>query len=205
MSYDTLASADVVAKTAEALKARGVEAFSIASKADALEKIKTLIPAGASVMNGSSRTLEEIGYIEYLKSGAHDWNNLHAAIVAESDPAKQAMLRQQAVFSDFYLGSVHAIAESGEMVIASASGSQLPALTFTAKNIIIVAGTQKIVPTLADAMHRLETYVFPLEDKRMKEVGYGGSLLAKILIFAHEHAKMGRKVHVLLVEEKLGY
>ncbi|HEY5383383.1 MAG TPA: lactate utilization protein [Candidatus Paceibacterota bacterium] len=205
MDYDTLASPDVVAKTVEALKAHGVEALFMQNKADALEKIKTLIPAGASVMNGSSRTLEEIGYIEYLKSGTHGWNNLHAGILAEADPAKQAMLRQQAVFSDFYLGSAHAISQSGEMVIASATGSQLPALTFTAKNIIIVAGTQKIVPTLGDAMHRLETYVFPLEDKRMKDAGYGGSLLAKILIFAHEYAKMGRKVQVLLVNEQLGY
>jgi L-lactate utilization protein LutC len=205
MSYDTLASTDAVAKTIEALKARGVEAIVVANKADALEKIKALIPAGASVMNGSSRTLEEIGYIEYLKSGAHGWDNLHAAIVAESDPAKQAGLRQQAVFSDFYLGSAHAIAESGEMVVASGSGSQLPALAFTAKNIILVAGTQKIVPALADAMHRLETYVYPLEDKRMKDTGKGGSSLSKILIFAKEPAWMGRKVHVLLVNELLGF
>ncbi len=205
MSYDTLASADVVAKTAEALKARGLEVFIIENKADALEKIKTLIPAGASVMNGSSRTLEEIGFIEYVQSGTHGWNNLHATIIAESDPAKQAVLRQQAVFSDFYLGSVHAIAESGEMVIGSGSGSQLPALAFTAKNIIIVASTQKIVPTLTDAMHRLETYVFPLEDQRMKDAGHGGSTLSKILILAKEPAFMGRKVYVLLVQEKLGF
>jgi L-lactate utilization protein LutB len=205
MEYDTLATAESVAHTAESLKARGVEPIILANKAEALEKIKSLIPQGASVMNGSSRTLEEIGYVDYLKSGAHGWNNLHAAILAETDPVVQAKLRQQAVFSDFYLGSAHAIALTGEMVIASASGSQLPALAFTAKNIIIVAGTQKIVPTLADALHRVEEYVFPLEDKRMKSTGAPGSLLAKILIMANEHPMMGRKVYVLLVNETLGF
>jgi L-lactate utilization protein LutC len=205
MDYSTLASKESVTKTAAALAANGIEAMVVDTKEAALESIKKLIPKGASVMNGSSRTLEQIGYIDLLKSGAHGWNNLHAAILAETDKTKQAALRQQAVFSDFYLGSAHAITEEGELLIASASGSQLPALAFTAKNIIIVAGAQKIVPTLTDALHRLESYVYPLEDKRMKDAGQGGSVIAKILIVAKEPAFMGRKVHLILVNEPLGF
>lgn len=205
MPYDTLAAADIVARTAEALKARGVEALIVNDRVEALTKVKELISAGASVMNGSSRTLEEIGYIEYLKEGKHGWNNLHDGVLAEKDPAKQAELRRQSVLSDYYLGSVHAIAETGEMVVASASGSQVPHLAFTSQNLVLVASTQKIVPTLQDALKRVEEYVFPLEDQRMKSVGYPGSLLGKILIMAHEHPMMGRKVRVILVNEKLGF
>jgi len=106
-------------------------------------------------MNGASRTLEEIGYVDYLKSGTHGWKNLHEEILAEKDPATQALLRKQSVLSDYYLGSAHAVTQTGELVIASNSGSQLPHLAYTSPNIILVVGTHKIVPTLQDALARI--------------------------------------------------
>jgi hypothetical protein len=205
MSYDNLASADVITATEKALAERGFLPETIATGAEALERIKALIPAGASVMNGSSRTLEEIGFVEYLKGGEHGWNNLHRAILEEKDPAKKSLLRKQAVLSDFYLGSAHAIAQTGELVIASNSGSQLPHLAFTSPNLILVVSTQKITPTLDAALARLHDYVLPLEDARMKQVGMGGSTISKLLVINREQAFMGRKLHVLLVNEKLGF
>src|SRR5437764_723087 len=106
MDYSQLALPEIVAKTAEALKAKNYEPHIVDSGAEAFAKIKELIPPGASVMNGASVTLETIGFVDYLKGGKHGWNNLHAAIVAEKDPAKQAALRKQALLSDYYLGSV---------------------------------------------------------------------------------------------------
>ena len=132
-------------------------------------------------------------------------SNLVAAIVAEKDPAKQAALRKQATFSDFYLGSVHALAQTGELVIASASGSQLTHVVFTSPNLIFVVGTQKITPTLADARERVAQYVFPLEDQRMKSTGAPGSVFSKELILHREPTMMGRKVRMILVKEKLGF
>ena len=126
-------------------------------------------------------------------------------IVAEKDPAKQAELRSRAHFADYYLGSVHALAETGEMVIASASGSQLASLAHTAKNLILVVGAQKITPTLETALRRLRDYVVPLEDERMKSTGAPGTALAKILIIEQEPAFMGRSVRVIFVNEKLGF
>ena len=205
MTYDTLTTTDSLARTVAALKERGVEAIVVETGADALAKVKELIPAGVSINNGGSQTLGQIGYIEYLKEGTHGWNNLHDAILAENDPAKKAELRKQAVLSDYYVGSVHAIAETGEMVVASASGSQLPHLVFTSQHLVLVAGAQKIVPTLDDAFARLKDYVFPLEDARMKSTGAAGSILAKILVMAHEPAFMGRTVKLILVKEKLGF
>jgi L-lactate utilization protein LutC len=205
MDYTKLASQETIDATVAALKEINIEAIVVETKADALAKIKELIPQGVSVMNGSSRTLEEIGLTEYLKSGTHGWNNLHAAIVAEKDPAKQAALRKQATFSDFYLGSVHALAQTGELVIASASGSQLTHVVFTSPNLIFVVGTQKIAPTLADARERVAQYVFPLEDQRMKSTGAPGSVFSKELILHREPTMMGRKVRMILVKEKLGF
>ena len=172
---------------------------------EALEKVKLFIPKGASVMNGSSRTLEEIGFVEYLKSGTHGWKNLHEEILAEKDPAKQATLRKQAVLSDYYLGSVHAVAETGQLVIASNSGSQLPHIVFTSPNLVFVVGMQKLAPNLDVALSRVQEYVLPLEDKRMKDVDMGGSAISKLLIFEREPVFMGRKVYVIFVNEKLGF
>lgn len=205
MNYETIPTKEIVEKTAAALKERNIEALIVDTKEQALEKIKELIPKGASVMNGSSTTLEEIGFVDYLKTGTHGWNNLHEAILAEKDPAKQAELRKQAALSDYYLGSVHALAQTGEFLIASNSGSQLPNIVFTSPNLIFVVGTQKIVPTLADAMKRLEDYVVPLENQHMQKLYGVDTMLSKIVIFKHENAMMGRKVKMILVQEKLGF
>ncbi|MEK7514444.1 MAG: lactate utilization protein [Patescibacteria group bacterium] len=205
MAYNTLASKESIEKTIKALGERGVEGILVENRTEALEKIKKLIPQEASINNGSSTTLNEIGLINYLESGKHGWNNLHAVVLAEKDPGKQAQLRKEAVFAEYYLGSVHALAETGEMIIASASGSQLPPIVSTSPNLIFVVGVQKIVPTYEDAMRRLREYVVPLEDKRMKSAGMGGTVLAKIFTFEREPAFMGRKVRIILVKEKLGF
>jgi L-lactate utilization protein LutB len=194
-----------VQKTIEALEKNNFKPLIVNTKEEALAKIKELIPAGASVMNGSSTTLHEIGYIDLLKSKSHPWNNLHDAVLAETDPAKQALLRKQSVISDFYLGSVHALTETGELVIASNSGSQLPHLAFTSPNLVLVVGVQKIVPTLTDAFNRIETHVVPLEDERMKKAAGYGTLHAKTLILHKENPAIGRNVHVLIVNESLGF
>ena len=204
-TFDSLASADVVNKTIESLTKNGFLAETVATGIEALSRIKGLIPDNASVMNGSSRTLEEIGFIEYFKNGKHNWNNFHKVILAENNPGKQSLLRKQSVLSDYYLGSVHSLTENGELVIASNSGSQLPHLAFTSSNIILVVGTQKITSNLDEALKRLNEYVFPLEDARMKSVGMGGSFISKILILNKEQVFMGRKFHIILVNEKLGF
>jgi L-lactate utilization protein LutB len=205
MNYTTLASPQSIETTTANLKERGVEALVVEDASAALTTIKELIPSGASVMNGSSRTLEQIGYIEYLKSGQHPWQNLHETILAEKDPTKQSQLRKQALLSDYYLGSVHALAETGEFIIASNTGSQLPHVVYSSPNIIFVVSTQKIVPTLADAMRRLEEHVFPLENKRLQQASGVESNISKLLIFRKEQAFLGRKIRLILVQEKLGF
>lgn len=205
MNYETLANMEAVQRAINSLTERGVNAVVVNNRSEAVEKVKSLIPKGASVMNGSSRTLEEIGFVDYLKSENHGWKNLHEEILAEKDSAKQAVLRKQSVLSDYYLGSVHAVAETGQLVIASNSGSQLPHIVFTSPNLIFVVGTQKLTPNLDTALSRVREYVLPLEDKRMKDVGMGGSAISKLLIFEREPAFMGRKVHIIFVNEKLGF
>ncbi len=205
MDYAAVASPDAINRAAEGLAGRHVSATVVDTGAAAFEQIKDWIPAAASVMNGASKTLEAIGFIDYLKDGQHGWNNLHAAILAEQDPGKQAELRRQSVLSDYYLGSVHALAETGEFMIASNTGSQLPHVVFTSPNLIFVVGAQKLVPTLADAFDRLEQYVVPLEDERMKQAYGMGTQLNKIVTFKGENPTSGRTVRLIIVREALGF
>lgn len=205
MDFNTLASADTVSKTMAALKEHGFDSITVGTSAEALAKVKELIPAGASVMNGSSKTLEQVGFVAYLKSGTHGWNNLHEAILAEKDPAKQSVFRRQSVVSDYFIYGGHAITETGELVFCNASGSSLPPLSFTAQNLILVVSTKKIVPTLDAAFARIREHMLPLEDQHMKDLGAKGSMTAKWLILEREPGYAKRTVCVIFVNENLGY
>lgn len=200
-----LASPELVASAAEAIRARGIQVTIVADRAQALAEVQRLIRAGASVTSGSSTTLQEIGFEELLKSGGHPWRNVKAEVLAEADRAKQAVLRRQSTLADVWVGSTQAIAATGELVFASATGSQLPAYAFSSPQVIWVAGVQKIVPTLADAITRVRTVVFEREDARMKRMGMPGSSIGKLLIIEGEPAYLGRQIQLVLVNEALGF
>lgn len=203
--FDELASQASIEKTAASLKEHNINSLIVDSGKEAHEKVLALIPRGVSVMNGSSRTLEQIGFIEYLKSGDHGWNNQHETILTEKDPAKQAKLRKQALLADYYLGSAHAVTEEGEFIVASNTGSQLPHLVYSSSNLILIVGTQKIVANLEEGMRRLTEFVIPLEEENMRQKYGVGTKLNKILIFKGEHPMAGRMVTMILVKEKLGF
>lgn len=204
MDYTKIAEDSVIEKTVKALKERNIHAIVVETKEEALEEIKKLIPRGGSVMNGSSTTLNEIGFVDYLKEGTHGWDNVHADILNEKDPEKQARLRKESVLADYFLGSVHAITEAGQLMIASASGSQIPSYAFTSDNVIWVASANKIVADREAAFKRLEDYVFPLENKRMQGVGYPGSTIGRVLLIERE-IMPNRHLILILVKEKLGF
>jgi len=203
--WERLPGEETVRRTKSALKSRGINAEFVPSRREALELVAGLIPAGAELMTASSRTLDEIGFSALLKSGKHQWTSLNDAVFAEKDPAKRAELRRRNINVDYFLGSVHAITETGETIVASASGSQIPSYAFTSKNVIWVAGTQKIVPNIEQGLRRVREHSLELETARMKSLGYPGSTIAKILIVEREPAQLGRKVSMILVNEKLGF
>lgn len=205
MDYNILPDAGILEKTILSLEGKGYKVFSVQNSKEALEKIKEIVPKNASIMNGSSTTLNQIGFTDLLKNGNHDWNNLHKLIVDEKDPAKQAKLRKESSLSDYYLGSVHAITEAGDMLIASNTGSQLPNIVFSSNNLVFVIGTHKIVKNLSDAFLRLEEHVKPLEDKRSTEAYGVPSAINKVLLFKGENQYMGRTVSVIFVNEILGF
>ena len=206
MAYDTLPAPERVRRTVEAVNARGIHAEFVQTKEDALELVKALIPPGCVVMTGASVTLQQIGFEAVLISGDHPWRNFKADLLAEKDPIKQSAMRREGTLAEFFLGSVNALAETGELVFASGSGSQLPAYAYTSRNVIWVAGAQKITPTLEDAMRRVREYVLPLEDQRQKSLGnQAGSRINRILIIEGEPAYLRRNLTLILVNQVLGF
>ncbi len=207
MNYYSLPSLEIVNKVLEAVNERGIKAQFVESKEKALELVVNMIPAGASVMTGASITLQQIGFEDLLISGKHSWNNLKDKLLTEKDPASQVILRKQSTMADYFLGSVHAIAQTGEIVFASATGSQLPAYAFSSSNIIWIAGTQKITSSLEDGIKRVREYIIPLEDRHMKQL-YGpqsGTMIGKLLIFERESPFLHRNLNLILVGEVLGF
>lgn len=203
MDWEKLADRETIRKAIEAVRSRGIGAELVEKREDALQRLREIIPAGAEVMTGGSTTLEQIGFVELLKSGKHPWKNLKDEMFAEKDAAKQAGLRKGSVNAQYFLGSVHAVAETGEIVVASATGSQIPSYAFSSDNVIWIVGAQKIVPTLEQGLRRVREHSLPLEDKRMKSIGYQGSAIGKILIFEREI--MQRKITLIFVNEMLGF
>jgi hypothetical protein len=206
MDYATLPDLELVRQTVEAVNARGIHAEFVETREEALARVLDLIPPGCVVMTGSSVTLKQIGFEDILIRGDHPWRNFKADLLAEKDPNKQSAMRRQGTLAEYYLGSVNALAETGELVFASGSGSQLPAYAYSSRNVIWVAGTQKITPTLEDALRRVREYVLPLEDRRQKSLGnQAGSRINRILIIEGEPTYLRRNLSLILVNQILGF
>jgi L-lactate utilization protein LutB len=201
--WNNLPSPDVVNRTVHAIEARGVRVILASGRDDALAKVKETIPNGAEIMSGSSTTLIEIGLDDYIRSGKTGWKSLHAAITSENDDKKRAELRRKSVTADYFISGANALAETGEIVACDASGSRVGAWPFAAGHLILVVGTNKIVPDLGSALKRVQEYTFLLEDARAKKAYGTPSVLGKWVILAQERTP-GR-VTLILVEEALGY
>ena len=192
-----------VERTFAALKQRGINPFYVPDRHAALATVLGLIPKGSTVAHGSSTTLQEIGLVDRLKNPAPGYRYLNPEWQAEGDAARRARIRAKlSVEADYYLGSVQAICETGEVIGADASGSRQAFYVYGPPHVIWVAGINKLVPTLQDGDRRVREVALPLEDQRMKRLGGQGSSIGKLVFFERE--RPGR-ITLVLVGENLGY
>ncbi len=196
------ADAEAIRRTIEALAARNVEAFLVDSREAALAKILELVPEGSEVFVNTSETLDTIGYTEYMR-GNDRYANLHDRMMAQPDPAAQREFRRKTTTADYFVGSVQAIAETGEIVIASSSGSQIGAYSYGARQVILVAGTQKICPSLADAEARTRGWTLERHDRWLEDRGVAPTPIGKFLVMEHE--PVAGRISLVLVPESLGW
>jgi L-lactate utilization protein LutB len=192
-----------VDKTVHEIEARGIKVLISRNAEEALDVLKKIIPPGAEVMNGSSTTLIEIGYEEFITGGRSGWKSIHDLIKAENDNEKRADLRRKSVTADYFISGANAIASTGEIIACDASGSRVGAWPSAAGHLILVVGINKIVPTLNDALNRVREYAYRLENVRAQKVYGTPSVIGKCVILAHE--KTEGRVTLILVREALGY
>lgn len=202
--WNRMPSEEDITATVRAVQERtNVKVIRVFDGNAALEKIKELIPKGSEVMNGSSTTLIEIGYQDTLSGGLQGWRDLHKIVTSENDASKRAELRRKSVTAEYFLSGVNAIAMTGELVSCDATGSRVGAWPFAAKNLILVAGVNKIVPTLQDALQRVKEYAYPLEDARARKAQGTPSRIGKCVILANE--RLNGRVTLILINDRLGY
>jgi hypothetical protein len=207
-AWARLASDDQVTRTAAALEANGMRAIVVETADEARHQVFALLPAGAQVMTMTSRTLETIGVAaeideppEMAESPRYD--AVRPRLRQMDRKTQGSEIRRMGAGPDYAVGSVHAITERGEVVVASASGSQLATYAYGAGAVIWVAGTQKIVPDLEAAFRRIYEYSFPREDERAREAYGIGSGVNKMLVVNREIVP-GR-ISMVLVKQELGF
>jgi L-lactate utilization protein LutB len=192
-----------IERTVRAIDGRNVRVVQAATADKARNALLGLIPDGAEVMNGSSTTLNELGYEQLLKENPKGWRDYHAAITAENDDQKREALRRRGVAADWYLSGVQAIAETGQLVACDKTGSRTGAWPYGAGHLVLVSGVNKIVPTLQEALDRCWQYALPVEQQRAKRVYGTSSEIGKIVILEKEMAR--DRVTLILINERLGY
>lgn len=211
-----------IEKTITELEKHHMQVYFVANAAEAKEKVLSLIPAGATVANGGSMTLADSGILDAVKSGEYRYldRNMHGLSEDEKN-----MRLGEIMTCDYFLSSSNAITESGELYNVDGTSNRVNALLYGPKNVIIVAGINKIVPDLEAAVRRVKEIAAPKNCKRLNCNTYcfhkghyvsldrGGDMAdgcdsdARICcnytVMASQ--RLHDRVKVILVNEELGY
>jgi L-lactate utilization protein LutC len=196
------APAETLERAAAALRKNNFAVEILDDAAAARTRVKDLIPEGASVFTGASETLRLSGIDEDInKSGRYE--SVKARSVTMDRATQLAEIWRLLACPDVIVGSVHAVTETGSLVAASASGSQLPGYAGGAARAIWVVGAQKVVPDLSTALRRVEDHCLPLENERaMKAYGVPSALNRLLILNAEPQPE---RATVLLLREAIGF
>lgn len=186
---------------AEKLRARNFEVVIVDDGSQARAEVLQRIPKGATVHSGKSKTLEDAGIFAELMEG--DEYDFIRKRTSKMDPRTQRdEMRKAGAAPDVMLGSAHAVTEAGQIVITSASGSQIGPIASGAGRLILVIGSQKLVPDLNTAFERIKEHVFPYEDARLREQLGVGTKITRTLILEQDF--MPGRTTIVLVRHPIG-
>lgn len=205
-SFDHIASAETIEKTIAALQANNITAELVQTKEEAKDSVLSLVPKGSEVMTMTSITLQEIGVLPVLNESG-EYNSIRTKLNNMNRQTQSLEMQKLGAAPEYTIGSVHAITEDGKVIIASNTGSQLPAYVYGSSHVIWVVGTQKIVKDVDTGIKRIYEYILPKESVRLRKQ-YNlpdtvNSNVSKLLIINKE-AKPER-IHLIFVNEALGF
>lgn len=197
-------------KLLETLKSCGYNPHFVKNKDEALTLAKTFIKPNMSVGLGGSVSVQQIGLLEYLvnKKDIVLHNQYEAGISMEENIER----RRKGVVSDIFVTSVNAITRDGKLVNADGSGNRVAAFSYGPKNLLVIAGINKIVETLEDGFKRVMEVAAPKNIERInnvaikmgKEPRYNLDNIANKFSWVKADEDKGRII-IILVNEELGY
>jgi hypothetical protein len=194
-------------KLTDELAKRNIEGYYCETKEDALEKALAMIPKDSVVSCGSSETLREIGLLAALNNEGYHFLDPYAV---EGGAAKD-QIAHQALGADCFLMSSNAISVTGELVNIDGYGNRVAPLIFGPKNVIVIAGLNKVEPNLDAAVLRAKTYaamntmlIFKQDYSSFDELSKAAEGACSQLVITSRSAIKGR-IKVILVGECLGF
>ncbi len=195
-------------KVIKGLESRNMTGYYAANAEEALAKVLELIPEGASVTMGGCMSAREIGLVDALKDGNYNFIDRD-----KMEDKRAAMLA--AYDADFFLSSVNAMTEDGELVNIDGNSNRVSAIAQGPKQVLFIVGMNKVCDDLDGAMKRARNVAAPINAQRFgldTPCAKTGSCMnckspdticCQFLITRFSRHK-GR-IHVILVNDKLGF
>ena len=175
-----------IEKTLLALNNNNIQAVYVEKKADVIDAVKQFLQKGSSVAVGGSVTLNECGVLDLIRNGDYVfYDRYEPGLTAEQT---QEVFRK-AFCTDAFLMSSNAITEKGELYNVDGLSNRVSALLFGPKSVIIVAGKNKIVKDIDEAIKRVKTIAAPLNAKRLNCNTYCAKM-GKCVSLSDENADM---------------
>ena len=198
-------------KVVKALESRHFEACWCATREEALQKALGWLDKQMQISYGGTVTMEEIGLLPYLRENGY---NLLERSKGKT-PEEQAEIMRRALLCDTFLMSANAISEDGQLVNVDGRANRVAALCFGPKQVIVVAGVNKIVRSAEDAVVRARTIAAPINAQRFDgdtpctKQGVCGDCKSPDCICAQivttRLCKPAGRIKVILVGEPLGF
>ncbi len=192
------------------LQSRHFEAYYCATKEEALEKALELIPEGSTVGWGGALSAQQIGLMEAVHQGNYVAYDRDKA----STPQERDEIMRKCLLTDVFITGANAISMDGQMVNVDGNGNRVAAIVYGPRQVVVIAGMNKVVDTLEAAVVRARTVAAPMNKQRFAlntpcevtgtcaDCKSEGCICNQILIT--RNSKPAGRIKVVLVGEELG-
>lgn len=154
-----------IKKTMDALRLNRMKAFYAENSAEACEIVRGLVKNDKLITSGGSMTLKECGVIDML---CEDFGGAYLDRSAGKDRDEVEEIMRKAFVSDTFLASTNALTEDGELYNVDGNGNRVSAMIYGPKQVIVVAGVNKLVKDLDAAKERVEKIAAPKNTVRLE-------------------------------------
>jgi L-lactate utilization protein LutB len=154
-----------IEKVLKNLKSRNINGYLVRNKAEAKELVLSLIDTSQRVSWGGSKTIEDIGVLDELKSGKYKVVDRDSV----SDFNTRQFVMKHASTEGIFISGTNALTENGQIVNMDGRGNRVNSITYGPDKVIIVVGKNKIVKDLDMAMLRIANIASPPNTKRLNK------------------------------------